>query len=126
MRKTKSIKIDDREITVKELTLKDIQELIDSAKTGVLPALEVLLTKACGITADDLSAYAPSEIEMLYDVFMDVNASFFRIADRLGLQQVAATLMKNIQSDFLNSLASLSARVTPAHGTTATGSQRRH
>ncbi len=126
MRKTKIIRIDDQEITVKELTLRDIQELIDGSKTGILPALEILLAKSCGIKSDDIFKFAPSELEGLYAVFEEVNSAFFRIAEKLGLKQIMQNVILAMQTDFTASLANLSAPGTPRPGTTATHPQRRH
>lgn len=126
MRKTKILKIDDREITIKELTLRDIYELTDGAKNGILPAMNVLLAKTSSLSLEDIKDFAPSEIQILYSAFLEVNSAFFQIADQLGLKQAATRVLQQIQRDFLNSFANSSVQGTETPGSTATDSPSWH
>jgi hypothetical protein len=118
MRKRKTIKVDDREITVKELTVKEILEIgnriADQDKAGdvSLGAIKAALGNHLGmgvegVQVDDLMEMAPSEIDSIYQAFKEVNAVFFEVAQQAGLKDLLRTLQEAVKRDFLKSLAAL-------------------
>lgn len=125
MRQRKTIKLDDREVTVKELTVKEILDIgnrIADQGTGTegegksdnlsLDAIKGALDKHMGlavegVTVTDLMEMAPSEIDQIYQAFKEVNKVFFALAHQAGLQDLVRTLQEAIKKDFLRSLAAL-------------------
>jgi hypothetical protein len=126
MRKTKRFQIDNREITVKELLVKEIislgQELVgekdengktvgglDPTVAGFTDFLERHLTLAVeGIGVQDLTEMAPSDLGLIFDEFKKVNNTFFELAQHLGANKMLSDLGKLMQTEFSNLLADLS------------------
>ena len=107
MRKTKTIKIDDKEITVKELRVKDIRKLMGQMETledDIFDGMGKFLPFATDdLKLSDLEGMAPSEIERIWDTFREVNGVFFRMMARMG---VGEALKKSISSDLTAFFAS--------------------
>lgn len=124
MRKHKTIKIDDHEITVKELRVKDIMELFGTTQdtSDILAKAEYFLPRCTeGITMDGLKAMAPSEIKTIYDAFVEVNQVFFDLAQEMGLANVMTELKVAIRKEFSEALADSLKQVTPTPLNTVTG-----
>jgi len=93
MRKHEVIEIDGKKITVSELKVKDILSLFqgEDGKLGVAGASDIIsrakdaIPLAVDCTMEELSEFAPSELEEVWEAFTRVNAVFFRVADGLGL-----------------------------------------
>jgi hypothetical protein len=93
MRKSKTIKIDDKEITVKELTAGQITNEIENLGKGGLDDIDMLfpdklpssvLKTSTEFSNDDLSKFAPSELEVLLDAVEEVNPTFARLIKSLA------------------------------------------
>jgi len=82
-RKVKRVKVDDREIEVRELTVADIRKLFDRAMSlegglaEILEALKDLLPMVTDLKPKDFDRMTPSELRVLYEAFREVNADFF-------------------------------------------------
>lgn len=108
MRKIKRIKIDDLEITVKELRVKDVFTLLEKVNTdkkdfdfsSIKTLLEDAMPLACDIDIEKLRDMAPSEIKEIVDTFKEVNAVFFDGARAAGLGSVIEELKKSMKQDF--------------------------
>lgn len=96
MRKTKSIKIDDLEITVKELRVKDIRQMLGSLSDirGVEHALE-LLPMVTDLPPEKLEEMAPSELNQVWEAAMDVNAFFLSTLEKTGVTKAVKDSMLN-------------------------------
>jgi hypothetical protein len=115
MRKREPIKIDKKEITVKELTVREILEIAElkNVRKGADLSLAMFkkefsnyLPRAVeGIKVDDLLDMAPSELKQIYDKFKEVNATFFDVARSVGLGELLDQIKTAIQRDFLKLLA---------------------
>lgn len=105
MRKRKIVKIDDREITVKELSVEDILDLQGLNLADFESALAGFLPRCTDIGLGALKKLAPSEIRLLVDAFREVNADFFLTAGWLGLDGLLANLKAAILRDFSELLA---------------------
>jgi len=92
MRKTKTIKIDDREITLHELRVKDIMSVADGKTTDLLALIKELLPKATSLTLKEIQNMSPSELKLIYDAFKEVNEVFFGLAASLKLTSLLETL----------------------------------
>jgi len=86
MPKTKTIKIDDHKITVKELRVKDIRQLIEKAEDldKGFEHMKEILPLATDLSLEKLDNMAPSELKTLWDAFKEVNAVFSTWWQRRG------------------------------------------
>ena len=93
MRKTKIIKINDREITVKELTVSQIIKIMDSSDDPDINDIDMLfpdrlpssaLVMSLGMKIEALTKYAPSEIESMLDAVEEINPTFAGLIQRLA------------------------------------------
>jgi len=118
MRKLETIKLDDREITIKELTVKQIIEIgekmanpgEDKKESSDIDILkdafkEHLALGVEGVSFDELIELAPSEIKVLYEKFKEVNKVFFEIAQQVGILNLLQKVKMELQASFLKSLA---------------------
>lgn len=88
MRKIKTIKIDDRELTVKELTVRQVWGLFQDG-SEMSSRMDNLLEMACpDLTRETAMDMAPSELMQVWDVFKEVNAAFLEIAKAVGLEDI--------------------------------------
>lgn len=88
MRKIKQIKIDDREITIKELRVRDIKEMFNGESDRSLLDHLPLVTDLSKDAIDDM---APSELTIIWEAVREVNADFLALMEKSGL-------MKNIEA----------------------------
>jgi len=112
MLNSKKIEINGRSITVTEVSVRKVLQLMpqllpsvkkdgeeETAETGFMANLEDLLQYACGLSFEELIELHPSELEKLWEAFREVNAFFFRMTSTLGLEerigQIVATLLQN-------------------------------
>lgn len=106
MRKIKNIKIGDLDITVKELTVRQILSLFqqeENAGVDVAARFEQFLSWSCPeLTREAAMDLAPSELMEIYAVFEEVNASFLEIARKMGLDAVLDTLRAEIAGSLRN------------------------
>lgn len=102
MRKTKSIKIDDLEITVKELRVKDIRQMLDSLSdiSGIEQALE-LLPMVTDLQAEKLEEMAPSELNQVWEAAKEVNAFFLSVVEKSGVVKILkSSILSNLTASF--------------------------
>ena len=113
MRNSKPIEIDDKKITVYELTVAEIIQIgqtktIKDKSTDLTDFKDILenyLPKALsGITLDELIKMAPSDLKKIYNIFREVNATFFDVARSVGLGELLNQVIQAIQKDFLTLL----------------------
>lgn len=77
MRKQATVQIDQRNITVNELTVRQMLELYEKGKAdNLLATFENAIQMVTDITKDDLLNFAPSEIDIILEKAKEVNASF--------------------------------------------------
>jgi len=119
MRKSKTVKIDDKEITVKELRVKDIRFILETAEHAedddLLKQTNTLLPLVADIKLDDIEVMAPSEIKILWEAFQEVNADFLSVIGRLGIKEA---LINSIRKHLTDALADLSSGDIPEPGST--------
>lgn len=95
MRKIKSIKIDDKEFTVKELTVQQVLDLKNSGAEKEGSEIERLAALCCPeLTAEVAMGMAPSELKQLWDTFKEVNADFLELARYLGIDKAVMDAIK--------------------------------
>ena len=107
MRKRKTIKIDDREMTIKELRVKDLRKLIENADKSedIFSNFQEILPSVCDLEFSDLEEMAPSELKTLWEAFQEVNSVFFDLIEKAGIGKL---LKESIQKDLIASFAGLS------------------
>lgn len=103
MKKTSTITINDKIITVNELTVRQIMGIKDSfSGSNTLEAMQAMLPMITDATPDFLLDLAPSELADLWDKAKEVNASFLAVLplDKLlvGYQEtIVQTIQTNLQ-----------------------------
>ena len=118
VRKTLTVKANDEDFLVKELTVEEIIAFFDQAQSpanegdkpgdqdqdmvaGLMAQVDdVLLISIPGLKAEQFLKWAPSEVEKLYQGFREVNQTFFTIAQRLGLSNLMMEVEQAIAKDF--------------------------
>ncbi len=104
MRKSKIIKIDGvGEVTVRELTLRDIAELKELAAGDLAGFVGEVARRAIGRDPEELYDCTPSDLEGLWGAFREVNGVFFKVAAAIGLD----SLPEMIRDSLKDSLVSL-------------------
>ena len=113
MRKRKVIKIDDREITIKEMTIKEIMglasgftEMESTNLDDFKKQIDKILPMVTDISLDDIIGMAPSEANEIYEAVKEVNAVFFEMAEKIGLLKIVNGLKNSVISDFSGIAAS--------------------
>jgi len=117
MRKEKVVKLDEREIKVRELRVKDIREIIEEAEKceNQVELIEKILPRAVNLSLKDFEEFAPSELKLLWDAFREVNSVFFDLLDRV---EVLRMLKNAVLKDLTGAFADLSSVAMPESGNT--------
>ena len=101
MRKSKIIKIDDLEVTVKELRVRDIVELFNGSDDDpMLDRFDEVLTRCTDIRREQLMDMTPTDLQILWDGFREVNSAFLDLAALVGLDDLPGMLRNSLQSQF--------------------------
>ena len=110
-----TVELDDGfSVTVHELTVKQIIEILNDKALGESGELEMKsiqgfvsrhLEKATDLKFDKIVEMAPSELKLVYDKFAEVNATFFATARAVGLDQLLTELKNALVEDFGKLLA---------------------
>lgn len=130
MRKTKRGTIElggkERGYTVLEVTVQVALDFYDEVKSEGLSLLALaekvdgLLPNVVeGLCMEDFKKMAPSEIEAVFDDWREVNASFFKLASFLKLDQLMERLKEAIMMDFSELLCTSLGEVMLASGSMA-------
>lgn len=121
MRLRKTIKLDDREITVYELRAKDLRKLMIERTNQLVEGADILtllqedLSLACDLPTREFEELAPSEIKTIWDAFKEVNAVFLNALRDAGLLEL---LRKATFADLSAALPGSSSAGTSAPGPT--------
>lgn len=128
MRKRVVVKVDDKEIELRELTIADILEFKghlevigdDTSMKTFFETLEALLPKVTSdLTLEDLRKMAPSEVEKLVDGFKEANRPFFNAISWAGLGDLLDKLRSAVMADLLTSLSGSQSADITGSGSTA-------
>jgi hypothetical protein len=122
MKQRKTIKIDEKEITIKELTVDELIYLCSRAGWGKMPekmnserfdklkdvsVLDVGVSFVSDIKKEDCYALAPSEIRKIYDVFTEVNQEAMNIVKYLGVDKIVEDMKDNLMKHFIGDYSKL-------------------
>jgi len=119
MRKHKTIKIDDKEITVKELIVRDVLELFKIEDgTPFIKIVDRFLPRTTTLTRDELRDMDPSEIKAVVEAWKEVNQDFFGMADLIGMGDVVTELVQAVKKDFVRLFFQQLSSGTATSGTT--------
>jgi len=115
MQKAKVFKVDDKPITVKELTVKDVLLLFNQKKGLSFESLldESFLPMASNLTIDELKEFSFSELETIWEHFKEVNSVFFKLVRATGMEKILNELKETAMQDFLALYARLRKQDTP-------------
>jgi len=117
-RKALTFSIDGREESVElyELRTKDIIELLQDDNLGssikdFKNLINKFLPKCSNLKVEDFYNMYPSEMEIVWEKFKEVNSVFLRVSQQMGLNQMLGdfkeVVVKAITEDFSGSLADL-------------------
>ena len=93
MRKSKIVRLGDREITVKELTVAQVRSIISELESNYeLAILDLMFTDvpslalqmSTGLSDSELDDYSPSELTPLIEAFREANPFFVQMMNRLS------------------------------------------
>lgn len=116
MRKTETLSIEGRDepVVVYELTIKQIIKLIqgdlladlslDSFKAQLS---DNVLPKCTNLKLDEMMEMAPSELNLIWEKFKEVNSTFFDLARKAGLQEVLESTINNLKEAMLGDFSKL-------------------
>ena len=106
MRRTTTFKMDDKEVVVYELKVRDYKELLGKfgGNIEMTPALFLenfseIMPKATNLSMEDILDMAPSEIMVIYENFKECNETFFGLLDKIGLGTMLDSLKEALKSD---------------------------
>jgi hypothetical protein len=95
--------------TIWELKVKDIISLMsdNSIEEISLESMrglfgDIFLPMCCDISIEVMEEMVPSEVAIMWDNFKEVNASFFEIARKMGLERIIEKLKVAVLEDFGN------------------------
>lgn len=119
-RKTKTFQIEgyEKSFTVKELTVKQIIDLMqkdvqDTSLAGLKDQFLNFLPVASNIKLDELIEMPPSDIKLIWDKFREINSTFFAVSQQVGLGNLLEDLKRAIIEDFGKLLVASSKLVIP-------------
>ena len=115
-------------VTVHELTVKQIIDMLNSGDLGTGKSLDdarkflvTNMNKGTSLTLEQAQDMAPSELKKVYTAFKEVNSVFFEVAREAGLLNLLSELKKAVAEDFskllVGSLKQVMARQSSATGT---------
>ncbi len=96
---SKTVKLDGKVITVRELTVREIKELFDMPdnatmvdRIGAILGKCAFLGKGGSVDEEFILDYSPSDLQPLIDTMVEVNSAFFAQAASVGMEQAAQAL----------------------------------
>ena len=121
MKKTATITLNDKVITINELTMRQILDFKDRFSTlDMMAGMQELVTMLTDATPDFLLNLTPSELRTIFEKVKEVNADFFALFPLDVLlagyrDMVIETVRQNLSA---LSAGSLLPDMAPAHGAT--------
>jgi len=145
MRQRATVKIDDKEYTVKELTVKEIVELVSNYKfdgsrpevlkddpegeldaqlgehgftiLGIFGGVKELVDLGLeGASIEDLYKMTPSEIDTIFQKFKEINSHFFDLAQKVNLGETVLRVLNEILTNFSDLFVNLSSQAMEVSG----------
>ena len=99
MGKSNTVALNGKQITVRELTMQEINDLTNQAEdTTALEQITGLLSTCTNTSPDDIMVCYPSDLEPLVDELVKVNSSFLDQATALNSKEVADALVELLKS----------------------------
>lgn len=100
MRKSKIIKIDDLEVTLKALRVRDIYELFNDDDVSLMDRFNEILARCSDLDFDGLLDMTGDDLKNLMDGFLEVNAGFLELAAVLGLEELPQLIKNTLKEQF--------------------------
>jgi hypothetical protein len=88
MRKIKTMNLGDQEVTVNELRVKDIRELLKRADeagredSDIFDEIARTMTMCTDLSEAEILDLAPSELKQLWEAIREVNSDFFELVSQ--------------------------------------------
>jgi hypothetical protein len=113
MRKTATITINDRVVTVHELTNRQIwdlrQQYSDISTAGMV---DIMLPLCVDCSKDFLMDLTPSETKVLLEKFKEVNEVFFDLLGSLGIMDALGGIKETVAANMKSLLSNSSSEAT--------------
>ncbi|MBV6340180.1 hypothetical protein [Candidatus Magnetobacterium casense] len=106
MKRQKTVTVNGKDIIVNELTVKDVINLMESAKAGknLLVLFQEMLPTITTATFQDIEGLAFSELHELFGAFKEVNADFLALCEQLKLTEMLKVLKESVLAQMQNGL----------------------
>lgn len=112
MKKQATITINDKVITINEITVRQMMSIKDSfTSNSIIDAINGLIPLLTDASPDFLLDLAPSELEEIYAKLKEVNASFLKV---LPLDTILTGYKDTVMTTITNSLSAQFASSLPA------------
>jgi len=107
MKKTKEITVDEKKITITEMTVKEISDVLEEVATDGQKVMEgskpistidllfgaecsgIMISRCSGIPVEELNDYSPSDVRTIIDEVKSLNPFFFEMVAKLVKVQSA-------------------------------------
>lgn len=130
MRRKKTIQLEDRKVTVYELRVRDIRQILSMdekvEEMDIDTVVSTVLPMVCDLGPGEFDRMGLSSLMSLWDAAREVNAAFFDLARRAGLGEIVEQVLDEMKISIAQSLtdasAALSAGDTPTPQSTDGGS----
>ncbi len=98
MKRQKTITFNGKDITVNELTVRDVINLTESAKAGknLLTLFQDMLPTITTAAFQDIEGLAFSELNEIVDAFKEVNSDFLALCEQLKLTEMLKVIKESI------------------------------
>lgn len=97
---SKTVKINDTTVTVRELTVREIYDLANGSGDNAAAAIAELLETCSTVKTEFVMELAPSELQPLIEAMIEVNRPFLDQAAAIGMDEAAAGMEKMVRSIF--------------------------
>lgn len=97
--------LNDENKTTENPAVNDSEKGFMTELSGFGDSAREIMVRSCDFTIDDLKKLAPSDIDLLFTEWKEVNSSFLSWLDKMGILSAAGDILKKALSDFSRTLA---------------------
>lgn len=97
--------LNDENKTTENPAVNDSENGFMTELSGFGDSAREIMVKSCDFTIDDLKKLAPSDIDLIFAEWKEVNSSFLAWLDKVGILSAAGEILQKALSDFSRTLA---------------------
>lgn len=109
-RKSEQVEVNSKVFTISEITAELVEDFMTDKKTVDTAGMQEALKTVCDATEDDFRTMTFGQLEGMYNVFREVNASFFKL---FPLDKALEGYQESIVNAMKANLSALSAASLP-------------